>query len=249
MPPQGEKQMFKLFQQKFNDVSPQVQWTLPEGMTLEQVRVEMLKLLAEESVNHHRMGVLYNYVVDKKLAELAGYKDAYAWATQNLRDVSRASLTMYGKVADQFSEEVARRFSFTALYLLVTYKELAGVKVDHDAPGDTPIDVPDAKGVVTSKPFSACSADEMRRALQAKRKPTSSQPLPPEAVAKADQITQVVMGCFQKGDPVRVQLRNHQGDAVVDVKGIPVDKWDAMVAQLKAESAQRSAAGEKTPKA
>ncbi|MFL5345051.1 MAG: hypothetical protein ACJ8AT_09660 [Hyalangium sp.] len=88
---------------------------------------------------------------------------------------------------------------------------------------------------MTSKPFSACSVAEMRRALQAKRKPTSSKPLPPEAVARVDQITQVVMSCFQKGDPVRVQLRNHQGEAVVDVKGIPLEKWDTLVETLKAE--------------
>ena len=91
--------MFKVFQQKFNEVSPQVQWTLPEDMTLEQARVTMVQLLSAESVNHHRLGVVYNYVVDKKLAELAGFKDARDWVSKNLREVSQASLTMYGVVA------------------------------------------------------------------------------------------------------------------------------------------------------
>ncbi len=227
--------MFQLFQQKFKDVSPQVQWTLPEDMTLEQVRVAMLELMADEHTNHHRMGELYNYVVDKKLAELAGYKDARDWFSQNLRDVSQAALTMYGTVAHQFSEDIARRFGVTCLSLLLTYKELAGLKVDHEAPGAAPIDVPDAKGVVTSKPFSTCSVDEMRRAIQAKRKPTSSKPLPPEAVALADQVSKAVASRFQKGDPVKVQLRNHQGTAVLDFRGIPLEKLAKLVEALTAD--------------
>ena len=233
--PKERRDMFKLLQQSFKG-GPPVQWTVPDDMTLEQARVQMVSLLSAENVNHHRLGVLYSYVVDKKLAELAGHKDAWEWAQKNLGDVSRATLTMYGAVARKFSEEVAGRFTLTSLYLLLTYKELAAVKVDHDAPGDTPIDVPDAKGVVTSKAFSECSVEEMRRALQAKRKPASSKPLPPEAAKRAEQISKVVMSCFAKDDPVRVQLRNHQGAPVVDVKGIPLEKWDQMVATLKADA-------------
>ncbi len=227
--------MFKMFQQKSKDVVPPGAWTLPEDMTLEQARVEMVGLLAQDDANHHRLGVLYNYVVDKKLAELAGFKDARDWATQNLGEVSQASLTLYGTVAHQFSEEVAQKFGMAALYLLLTYKELAGVKVDHDEPGPTLIDVPDAKGVVTTKPFSACSVAELRRALQAKRKPTSSKPLPPAAVTLADQVSKAVASRFQKGDPVKVQLRNHLGTAVLDFRGIPLEKLAKLVEALTAD--------------
>ncbi len=227
--------MFKLFQQSFKDGS-QVQWTLPDDMTLEQARVEIVGLLAQDEINHHRLGVIYSYVVDKKLAELAGYKDAKDWANQNLGQLSQASLSLYGTVANRFSEAVAQKFGMTALYLLLTYKELAGLKVDHDDPGPSPIDVPDAKGVVTSKPFSACTVAELRRAILAKRKPTSSKPLPPEAVTLADQVTKAVMSCFQKGDPVRVQLRNHQGEPVLDFRGIPLAKLKQLVAALTADA-------------
>ncbi len=61
--------MFKMFQQKSKDVVPPGAWTLPEDMTLEQARVEMVGLLAQDDANHHRLGVLYNYVVDKKLPQ------------------------------------------------------------------------------------------------------------------------------------------------------------------------------------
>ncbi len=241
--------MFQLFQTKSKEVSQQVQGTISEDMTLEQVRVAMLTLMADEHINHHRMGVLYNYVVDKKLAELAGYKNARDWFSQNLRDLSQTTLTTYGTVAHQFSEDIARRFGVTCLSLLLVYKELAGLKVDHEAPGAAPIDVPDSKGVVTSKPFSACSVDELRRAIQAKRKPTSSKPLPPEAVELADQVSKAVASRFQKGDPVKVQLRNHQGTAVLDFRGIPLEKLAKLVEALMADEPLTLTARQKAPTA
>ena len=228
--------MFKILQQSFKSAPP-VQWTLPPDMTLEQARTTILGLLAEENVNHHRLGVVYNYVVDKRLAELAGYKDAKDWAKKNLVDVSQATLTTYGAVADKFTEEIASRFGVTCLSLLLTYKEAAGVKVDHNEPGPTLIDVPDSKGVVKAKAFSACTVEEMRKALLAKRKPTSSKPVPAEDVALADQITKAAMSAFQKGDPVRIQVRNYQGETVLDFKGIPLAKWRKLVEALMADEA------------
>ncbi|MFL5345052.1 MAG: hypothetical protein ACJ8AT_09665 [Hyalangium sp.] len=138
--------MFTLFQTKPKSVANPVQATFPQDMTLDQVRAAMIQLMGEESINHHRMGQLYNYVVDKKLAELAGFKDARDWVRQKLGDISQPTLTTYGAVAGKFSEEIAVRFGVTCLSLLLTYKELAGIKVDHATPGPTLIDVPDAKG-------------------------------------------------------------------------------------------------------
>jgi len=228
--------MFQMFQSKpQQNVTKPVQGAITEDMTLEQVRVAMLQLLADEHINHHRMGVLYNYVVDKKLAELAGYKDARDYFSQNLRDVSQATLTTYGTVAHQFTEDVARRFGVTCLSLLLTYKELAGLTVDHDEPGASSIDVPDAKGMVTKKTFSACSVEELRRAIQAKRKPTSSKPLPPEAVTLADVVGKAVAARFQKADAVKVQLRNRLGVPVLDFRSIPLTKLAQLVEALTAE--------------
>jgi hypothetical protein len=45
-------------------------------------------------------------------------------------------------VAEAFSEEVARRFGVTCLYLLLTYAEAADLEVNHEEPGPTLIEVP-----------------------------------------------------------------------------------------------------------
>jgi len=192
-----------------------------EGMTLEQVRTELLALMAQESANHHRMGLLYNYIVKNRLAEKAQFKDARDFLSQHLADLSQAALSMYGAVASDFSEPVTCRFGVTCLSLLLTYKEAADLEVNHDAPGDTLIEVPQADGKVSSLPFSACSVEMMRKALQLKRKPSSSKPLPPEAVARAEQLHQAVTGLFPKGVPAQVSVRNHKGKVLMDFKGIP----------------------------
>ncbi|HYH97736.1 hypothetical protein [Hyalangium sp.] len=194
----------------------------------------------------HRMGQFYNYVVDRKLAEIAGYKNAQDYFSQNLRDMSQAALKMYGAVAANFSEPVSRRFGVTCLSLLLTYKEVADLEVNHEEPGGTVIEVPGENGAATSTAFSHCSVEDMRKAIQRKRKPSSSKPLPTEDLALADQVREAVMGRFPKGVPVRVQLRNHQGKAVLDFKGIPVAQLiEALMAHLPSVPQVRSV--EKAP--
>jgi hypothetical protein len=206
----------------FSNKPKQATGVVQEGMTLEQVRVAILQFLAQESINRHRIGQLYNYVVDAKLAEKAGYDNAQAYFSQHISDLSPTTLKTYGMVADAFTEEIGGRFGVTCLSLLLTYTEAADIPLTHEAPGGTVIEVPGDNGAVQSKLFSACSVDELRKAIQRKRKPTSSKPLPDADVVLADQYREAVTGRFAKGDGVRVQIRNHKGRAVVDFKNIPL---------------------------
>ena len=233
--------MFKLF--KFKEVARAIpestyahRGTL-EGTALEQLGSELLELHAKESSNHHRMGEIYNHIVEKKLAEAAGYTDSTEYFRKELADLSVASLKLYGAVAANFSEPVARRFGVTCLSVLLTYAEATGLELNHEEPGPTPIEVPDENGHVTERPFSQCSVEQMRRALQRKRRPTSSQPLPPEKVALAEQYSAAVAQRFPKGKgtQLKVKLRNQKGKAVVDFKGIPLEQVLQLVEALSAE--------------
>ncbi len=225
--------MFKLFTS--NSAKAEVTGVVHEGMTLEQVRQAMLGLMAQENTNHHHMGQLYNYVVNTKLAEKAGYKDSRAWFTQHLADLSQSALSMYGAVAEAFTEPVARRFGVTCLYLLTIYKEAAGLELNHEEPGNTPIEVPEKDGQVLTRPFSQCTVDQLRQALRRKRKPTSSKPLPAEAEVLAGQYRQAVTSRFPKGALIQVQVRNQKGKAVVDFKGIPLEQVARLAEALTAE--------------
>ncbi len=225
--------MFKLLRTKEDKaVTTTATTAVTEGMTLEQVRAAMIQLMMEENCNQYRMGQLYNYVVEKRLAEKAGYKDARDYFTQRLADLSQSALSMYGSVAEAFSEPVARRFGISCLYLLLTYKEAADIEVNHEDPDGTLIEVPDDKGHVATKPFGQCSVEQMRRALQRKRKPASSKPLPPEVETLADQYREAVTSRLPRGTRVKVQLRNEKGKAVLDFKGIPLEQVGQLIEAL-----------------
>jgi hypothetical protein len=225
--------MFKLF--KSTEAKSEVKSLVHEGMTLEQVRQAMLGLMAQESINHHQMGQLYNHVVKKELAEKAGYKDAKAWFSQHLVDLAEPTLRRYGAVAAAFSEEVARRFGVTCLSLLLTYEEAADMEANHEEPGPTLIEVPGPNGQVEAKPFSQCSVEELRKAIQRKRKPASSKPLPPGSVERGEQYEAALKARFPVGTPVQVQVRNLKGKAVVDFKGIPLEQMNKLIEALTGE--------------
>jgi hypothetical protein len=93
-----------------------------------------------------------------------------------------------------------------------------------EEPGNTLIEVPGNNGQVASKPFSQCSVDKMRRALQHKRKPASSKPLPPGAVELGEQYHAALKALFPKATTVQVQVRNIKSKAVVDFQGIPLEQ-------------------------
>jgi hypothetical protein len=215
---------------------------IPEGTTLEQLGAELHQLYGKENTNHHRMGEIYNHIVENKLAERAGYKDSRHYFSEVFADLSQSALSRYGAVAAEFTEPVARRFGVTCLYLLLGYTKAAGLELNRAEPGPILIEVPDAKGHVTAKPFGQCSAGEMQQALRRKRKPASSKPLPPEAEARAEQYTTAVAGRFPKGTRVKVLVRNEKGKAVLDFKGIPVDQVDQLIEALAGQFVAHAAA-------
>jgi hypothetical protein len=228
--------------------STYVHRAISEGTPLEQLGAELLKLFAQGSSNHHRMGELYNHIVDKRLPEKAGYKDAKEYFSKHLANVPQSSLSMYGAVAHVFSEPVARRYGITSLHVLLSYKEAADMEINPEEPGNTPIEVPDDKGVVSTLPFSQCSVDQLRRAVQRKRKPSSTKPLPPEKVELAEQVSEAVALRFPKGKGaiVKVAVRNQKGKAVMDFKGIPVEQL-LLLAEALASELPPASAGPQLP--
>jgi hypothetical protein len=204
----------------------------PEGMTLEQVGAAIRQLVAEGNFNHHRIGVLYNYVVDNELAEQKGYKDAPAYFREHVKQLSRQTLVLYGSVARAFSATDCLNYGVSALSLLNTYKELAGISLHPADPGLTPIEVPDDQNVVVTKNFGDCTVEELRKALQRKRKPTSSQPIPERDLARAQQYRSVLTKAFPAETGVRLAVRNSKGKTVVTFKDVPLEDVELMVEAL-----------------
>jgi hypothetical protein len=193
-----------------------------QGLTLPQVLVTMRQLVKDESLNHFLMGQLYNYVVDSNLLKGTKYKNASDFFTDNIQEVSKATLLAYGAVARVFSQEVCAQFGITRLRLLLTYKVAAKIELNTADPGGTFIMVPLKDGEVKPKLFADCGVEDLRKALANLRSP--AEPMPAEDVALVDRYREAITGRFSKDTPVRVQLRSHDGKAVVDFKGIPLSQ-------------------------
>ena len=99
-----------------------------------EITVDIRQLLRQENVNHYRIGLLYNHAVEHELAQARGYKDAPSYFADHLQEISRATLAMYGAVADDFEEAVCMRYGVTCLSLLLTYEELVSNAVRHGRP-------------------------------------------------------------------------------------------------------------------
>jgi hypothetical protein len=202
-----------------------------QGLTREQVLDTMRKLLAEETRNHVLMGQLYNYLVDSKMLEGTQFNSALDYICENIQEVSRSALLMYGAVARVFTQEVCTQFGLTRLRLLLTYKDAAKIELNYTEPGGTFIQVPDEHGEVKPKLFAHCGVEALRQALMHLRK-SDITPVPAEERELVDRYREAITRSFPQGTVVRVQLRNEKGSAVVDVKGIPVRQMDKLAEAL-----------------
>ena len=118
---------------------------LPE-LTLEQVRDSILSYLEQGNAGTTVSASLYNHTVDNKLAEKNGYESAQQFFSQHIKTLSQATLSRYGAVAREFTEEACKKYGVMNLTTLRTYVTAADIQPTSGDPGATPIDVPQEDG-------------------------------------------------------------------------------------------------------
>jgi hypothetical protein len=190
------------------------------------------QLLAAGNIHCHEIGVRYNHVVENKLAESAGYKNAPEFFTQQIKELSRATLAMYGAVAKQFTAEMCGRYGMSALSLLITYSEATGAELDTNDPSTMLVEVPDEHGEVDTKFFGECTVADLRKALQRLRRPTSSKPLPSDTLARVEQCRTAWAGYFPEKASVRLEVTNRKGKPVLSLKGLSLEQMEQLTALL-----------------
>jgi hypothetical protein len=144
----------------------------PWSLTLEQARDQMLQALLQGTPGHYRIGKLYNYVVRYRLAVDAGHRTTRAYFRHHVPVLSQARLTMYGAVAREFSLEVCEKYGMLSLGMLLEYLRLASIRlwrVEKEGRGSAPIEIPRRGGLKITKPFSDCTEEDLRLAVQDKR--------------------------------------------------------------------------------
>jgi hypothetical protein len=221
--------------------------SIPSGsthLTLEQIRDTITGLVKQGSSHLHEIGRLYNYVVDNKLAESGGYKNAREYFRQNIKVLSQTSLSNYGTVARHFSAELCMQYGMTNLRTLLTYAQSAGLVLGEGDPGSLLIDVPQEAGPSLRKPFSECSVEELERATRAQRTPVQSL-LPAADEARLQVLKDTVGKHFENVAPVRLTTRVQGGKTLLSVQDVPMSEvtrlTEALVDCLEAAPKEASA--------
>jgi hypothetical protein len=211
-------------------------------MTLDEATNNMNMLVKQGSTAAYQIGTIYNYVVQKKLAEMAGYT-AQEYFSQKVKALSQATLSTYGAVARSFPQEACTLYGVYHLRALMRYAEAANITWSSD-PGDILIDVPQDDGKkVVKKPFAECSVDEVERATRARKTPpTVRVPVPDQArlLFFADSISR----SFDGVAPVRLSSHNEEGRTVITLQNVPMAEVPRLIQALQQGlEAQPSLAG------
>lgn len=156
---------------------------LPYPMTLEQCHDGILKSLGKGTAGHYRIGMIYNRIVDNRLAVNRGYRTTREYFRHHVRVLSQSTLTRYGEVTRFFHLPVAEKYGMARLGMLMEYLRLAHIglwQIDRKEPGSTPIEVPRKGALKLTKAFADCTEQELREAILARRAWPGHGPLEPE---------------------------------------------------------------------
>ncbi|HEX8439460.1 hypothetical protein [Archangium sp.] len=200
-------------------------------MTLDEATSTMNVLVQQGSTAAHQIGTLYNHIVSRKLAELAGYKTSRAYFNKHVKGLSQATLSAYGTVARQFPESVCTQYGMFNLRALISYVEATGGAMGSD-PGLLTIDVPQEDGKVVTKPFSDCSVEEVERATRAKKAP------PPVRVPVPDQARLLffedsLFRNFNGVAQVRFSAHNEDGKTFLNLQNVPMQEVTRLIQALQ----------------
>lgn len=200
-------------------------------MTLEQATNTINSLIQQGNTGTHQIGVLYNHIVDKRLAIIAGYKDTQTYFAQHVKALSRNTLSIYGRVAKAFPEATCTQHGPYKLRALLAYVEAAGLGVPVDPLGFL-VDVMGEDGKVMAKPFEACNVDEIDRATKAKKTP------PKERVPVTDQARLLFLldslgRNFPGSTPVRMTSRSEEGQTLISLQDVPMKQLGKLMQALQ----------------
>jgi hypothetical protein len=205
--------------------------TLPE-LTLTQVRDSIRSYLTQGNAGHYSIGRLYNYTVANKLAEKEGFGSAQVFFSQNFKDLAQSTLSRYGAVARQFTDEACRKHGVAKLATLSTYAKAAQLPLASAGdPGSMPIDIPQEGDAVVPKPFAECSLEELLKAVKHKRQPLKPS-MPPPDMARVELMRESFSRYFAQGARVELKTSVQGGKTLLTIQGVPLDDVERLTEAL-----------------
>ncbi len=206
--------------------------TTTPTLTLQQALDSILEYLEQGNAGHYKIGLRYNYIVDNELADKNGYESAQQFFSQHVKALSQATLTRYGAVARDFTEEACTKYGVTNLSALRAYAAVADLQPESGDPGPTPIDVPQKNGgLVVRKLFSECSVEELKLAVKNKRQPSRATMPTPDA-ARIALMRESLLRYFAKGTRVQLKTSVQRGNTLVTIQGVPLKDMERLMEAL-----------------
>jgi hypothetical protein len=206
--------------------------TITSTLTLQQALDSIHEYLEQGNAGHYKIGQLYNHIVDNELAEKNKYESAQQFFSQHVKALSQATLSRYGAVARNFTEEACTKYGVTNLSALRTYAAVADLQPESGDPGPTPIDVPQkGGGLVVRKLFSECSVEELKLAVKNKRQPSRA-PMPMPDAARIKLMRESLLRYFAKGARVQLKTSVQRGNTLVTIQGVPLAEMERLMEAL-----------------
>jgi hypothetical protein len=199
-------------------------------ITLAEVCERVLHLVGQGNADAYQLGWLYNYVVERELAQQGGFKDAQDFFAKEVKVVSQSTLTIHGAVARAFTATACVKYGIHRLYALLSYEKAAGLQANGDEPGPTPVQVPQEDDTVAQKPFSECTVEELKQALKRLRTPRT--PLPASATARVQLYRGALDRHFSADNHIRVSARLERGEVLLSLKDIPEAQLPTLIEAL-----------------
>ncbi|WPB80993.1 hypothetical protein KYC5002_17895 [Archangium violaceum] len=200
---------------------------------LKKVANSLNTLFATGCSVQNQLGLAYHSALSRRLAETAGYNNAWEYLSQNVKGLTRQTLTAYTDAATYWGSSVTQKYGVERLKLLPRYLRAhpyVGAWPDSD-PGFLNIRVPQPDGSVVVKSFADCSLEEMRRAVSPPR------PKPAwEGVRRRERLRVLVLKELM---PQRflasagVRFRAEGERAFVSFQEVPVAELEALIVVLQ----------------
>jgi hypothetical protein len=189
------------------------------------------EFLRRTSQAQRQMGLAYNYAEGNRLAQLAGYKNAWDYFSTRVKGLTKATLEQCG-LETRIWDGAIERYGIEGLRALRGYLQLHGFgQPSSPDPGVKLIRVPKPDGTHEEKTFAQCTVAEVLRATKGHPPPRPRVPLLDSVrwVYVKNSISQHCKGLFT----VRARMRYECGMALVTVQDVPLRELERLILALR----------------
>jgi len=207
-----------------------------EALPLDEAVAKLKEYLKQGIAAHWSAGEIYNHLIDKRIPEKAGFRNAKDFFVKNFGEVGQSSLSIYGAVQRRFTVEIAQKYGMTTLGKLATYLKEANVPFElGEDPGPLKIPVPQKAGPTVEKAFADCTKEDMIAALHGLKRKGGAKKPPAQDEQVVDRMHETLLNTLGADTRAAVKATIERGRTLVTISRIDLSEVpDVLTALLAA---------------